>query len=227
AARLLAPFLRTARVPKAHKEILERGIGEYIAVQAFNAERPETRLNLGTLYAGMGRDREAGLAYRQALRLQPRFVPARINLAQLLSEGGREADAVTVLEEGIALDSADASLQHAMGLSLIRRKRQEEALEHLAAAAREAPGVSRYAYVHGVALVSGGNRDAGLKVLAQAQRRHPGDTDILLALVSYHREAGHSKEALAYARSLRDVMPGDPQLERLIGELERGGVSGG
>ncbi|MEA3412373.1 MAG: hypothetical protein U9R74_12655, partial [Pseudomonadota bacterium] len=43
AARLLAPFLRTARVPKAHKEILERGIGEYIAVQAFNAERPETQ----------------------------------------------------------------------------------------------------------------------------------------------------------------------------------------
>jgi len=226
AARVLAPFLRTARVPKAHKEMLEKGIGEYIAVQAFNAERPETRLNLGTLYTGMGRNREAELAYRQALRLQTQFVPARVNLAQLLSEDGREAEAVAVLEEGIALDPTDASLQHAMGLSLVRRKRSREALEYLAAAAREAPEVSRYSYVYGVALVSGGDRDAGLKVLAEAQRRHPGDTDILLALVSYHREAGHRDAALEYARLLRDVMPGDPDLERLIGELERGGSMG-
>ncbi|MCG6868207.1 MAG: tetratricopeptide repeat protein [Gammaproteobacteria bacterium] len=222
AARVLAPFLRAARLPEAYQAMLEKGIEEYISVQAFNAERPETRLNLGALYAETGRVREAELAYRQALRLQPHFIPARVNLVQLLSENGREADAATVLEAGMALDPGDASLQHTMGLSLVRRKRQDEALEHLAAAARAAPEVSRYAYVYGVALVSGGDRDAGLKVLAEAQRRHPGDTDILLALVSYHRDAGHRKEALEYARLLRALTPGDPDLERLIGELEGG-----
>lgn len=52
-------------------------------MQEVNAERPEAQVNLGTLYADQGRAQDAEAAYRKAIRLQPRFVPAYVKMAHL------------------------------------------------------------------------------------------------------------------------------------------------
>jgi hypothetical protein len=46
--------------------------------------------------------------------------------------------------------------------------------------------------------------------------------DTLFALVSYSREGGHEKEALAYARALQALVPNNPAVDQLVRELGDG-----
>jgi tetratricopeptide (TPR) repeat protein len=222
AARLLAA-LPANKLPEQVQGQLAKGIQEYIAVQEFNAERPEAQVNLGTLFADQGQYEDAELAYREAIGLQPRFVPAYVNLAQLLSGLKREQDANGFLRRGLDLNPKNADLQHALGLSLVRQKKTDEALGALARAAELAPDNARYSYVYAVALQSSGKLDQSIQVLEEAHRRHPGDVDTLFALATFNRDGGHPKEALKYARELQALVSDNPLIDRLVRELDGSG----
>ena len=88
-------------------------------------------------------------------------------------------------------------------------------------AAKLAPDNARYAYVYAVGLNSAGKRPEALAVLRAADQRHPYDLEILSALVSMNREAGSTRDALAYARKIAEVLPEDPSVKRMLAELER------
>ena len=214
AARLLASvpaeFLTTEV-----KDRLAEGIDEYIAVQTFNTERPEAQLNLGVLYADLGRDQAAEQAYRQAIARQSQFAPAYVNLAQWLSQRGQEQDAGRLLRQGLSRQPDSADLHHALGLSLVRQQRLDQALVALAKAADLAPENARYGYVYAVALQSGGKLGQAIAVLEDLNQRHPGDLDTLVALISFHREAGNRQRALHYAQALQRLRLSDPSRARV------------
>jgi len=219
AARLLA-VIPPDRLPEQVRGKLAQGIDEYIAVQEFNAERPEAQVSLGTLYADQGRSQDAELAYRKAIELQPNFIPSYVNMAHLLSGLQRERDAEGFLRSGLDLNPKSADLEHALGLSLVRQKRLDEATTALAKAAELAPENARYGYVYAVALQSSGKLDQAIAVLEDAHRRHPGDVDTLVALVTFNRDAGHPKEARHYGQVLRELVPGNPMVEQLVQGLD-------
>ncbi len=150
AARTLAPLPERALGP-TESEAFARAADEYVAGERFNADRPENRVNLGGFFAERGRFMEAEAEFRAALALDPAFVPAWVNLADLMRMRNREADAESILREGLAKAPSDATLHHALGLSLVRQKRNEEALRELKRATELAPDNSRFAYVYGVA----------------------------------------------------------------------------
>ena len=54
AARLLAAVPRE-RLTDAQRTALDQGLMEYVAAERFNADRPESHLNLGLLYAAQRR----------------------------------------------------------------------------------------------------------------------------------------------------------------------------
>jgi tetratricopeptide (TPR) repeat protein len=103
----------------------------------------------------------------------------------------------------------------------VRQQRLRDAIPELAHAARLQPDMSRYAYVYGVALHEAGQVQQALQVLTEAHQRHPADRDILAALVEYYRQAGDRQAAIAWARKLVEVSPGDVQARRLLESLER------
>jgi Tfp pilus assembly protein PilF/cytochrome c553 len=181
---------------------------------------PEAQLNLGTLYADQGRYQDAELAYRKALRLQSRFIPAYVNMAHLLSGLEREQEAGGFLRRGLELNPKSADLEHALGLSLVRQTKPDEAVSELAKAAELAPDNARYSYVYAVALQSEGKLDEAIQVLEVAHRRRPGDVDTLFALVIFNRDSGRPKEALKYARELRELAPDNPSVDQLVRELD-------
>jgi Flp pilus assembly protein TadD len=63
----------------------------------------------------------------------------------------RESDAEAILRQGLEGSPSDATLHHALGLSLVRQKKGEEALQELKRATELAPDNARFAYVYGVA----------------------------------------------------------------------------
>ena len=63
---------------------------EFVAVQRTNDDRPESRTNLGTYFAARGRVAAAETEMRAALALDPTFVPAYVNLADIYRAEQRE-----------------------------------------------------------------------------------------------------------------------------------------
>jgi tetratricopeptide (TPR) repeat protein len=201
---------------------LDQVIAEYRQAQAFNADRAEAHLNLGALDAQLGKFDAAEQAYRTAIRKQPSFMPAYINLADLYRQQGQEDRVEQTLREALKADPGNGDAYHGLGLSLVRQKRLRDAIPELARAAQRRPDVPRYAYVYGVALHETGDTRRALDVLKRAHERHPADREIVVALVEYEAQAGNRNAAIAWARKLVEMSPGDPEARRLLQTLEQG-----
>jgi tetratricopeptide (TPR) repeat protein len=220
AAALLAA-LPAASQPATDRDSFERAVAQFVAAQRLNADRPEARMILGNFYAHCGLATEAEAEDRAALRLAPQFVPAAINLADLYRQLRRDGDGEKVLRSAIAIASNDAGPQLALGLTLIRLKRREEALQELRKAAELESGQPRYAYVYAIALHSAGGIDDSLAVSKNGLAQHPDNRDILSVLVAFNRDARDLVSALEYATHLARITPDDRDLASLVEELRR------
>jgi predicted CXXCH cytochrome family protein len=134
-ASLLAA-VPTASQPPADRDRFERAEAEFIAAQRFSADRPESRSALGSFFAKRGRAADAEAEYKAALRLVPQYAAAAVNLADLYRGIGREAGGESVLRATLIASPQDAGLHHALGLTLVRLKRTDEALDQLHRATR-------------------------------------------------------------------------------------------
>ncbi len=220
AARILAD-VGDDRLSPEQRGLRDKAIGEYVESLRQDFDWPAANVSFGNLRMRQGRPAEAIAAYERALSLDARFVGAYVNLADAYRQQKREADAEGVLRRGLKALPRTADLHFALGLLLVRKGDKAAALAELALAARLAPDNARYSYVHAVGLHSTDRRGEALAVLRSADARHPYDLEILSALVSMNREAGHAKAALPYARKLAEILPGDPNVKRLVDELER------
>lgn len=218
AAELLAAVPATSR-PAADRDMFARAAAEFVAAQTLNADRADARTALGSFFARQGRTGEAESEYRAALRLDPSFAPAAVNLADLYRQLGRDGDGERALREALSGSARDASLHHALGLTLVRLKRTEAALDELRQAAVLDPGQARYAYVYAVGLDSAGRRDDAFAVLKESLRGHPNNLDLLSMAITVSRAKGDVAAALDYAERLARLVPDDRNLSGLVQEL--------
>ena len=171
AARILAPA--ASQLDVEAKNNFTRAANEFIASQRLQADRSENRVALGIFFAPLGRLVEAESEYRASIRLGPQYTPAYVNLADLLRAEGGEAGAEQVLSRGLAVSPRDATLHHALGLSLVRSGKLADALPELERAASLAPDQPHFAYVYAVALRSAGREREAIAVL----KLHPQDKE--------------------------------------------------
>jgi predicted CXXCH cytochrome family protein len=211
AARLLAPAAPSLAAQR--KTSFDQALAEFEAAQAENADRPEALANLGNLYLSRGEVARADAAYRKAIALDARFVPAYVNLADLYRATRRDADAGGVLREGLRNVPNAAALREALGLALVRQGKKPEALAEFAAAAKAAPDEPRYSYIYAIALSDAGRRPEALRLLETAAKSN-GDRDVLLALASFKMEAGDRAGAERHLGALAAINPDDPALAR-------------
>jgi Flp pilus assembly protein TadD len=205
----------------------DRSLDDFFLAQRTNAERPESHVNLGIVNVKRGLLEEARRDYDAALRLAPWFLPAYVNLADLLRLQGKDEEGEAVLRKAMKVDPSNASVHHALGLLLVRQRRTGEALAELGRAATLAPEAPDFAYTYAIGLHSAGRADEALAVLRAAQERSPGARGLLVALVTIHRERGSLREARAWARKLVEAAPGDPSARGLAASLEPPGAEAG
>jgi predicted CXXCH cytochrome family protein len=164
--RLLSPRLRdpvravrleAARVLASgpvSNPVLEAALAEYRQAQEINADRPESRLNLGWLRAREGDPEGAAAHFAAALGLDPTFIPAYVNLADLYRLRGRDVEGERLLRRAASLAPGDARVRYALGLLLVRAGRLPEAVGELAQAVQLEPREPRYAYAYRLAVES-------------------------------------------------------------------------
>jgi len=209
----------TFNQPFSDRTAFERAAVEFVAAQRLNADRPESRSMLGSFYARRGLTGDAEGEYKAALQLSSQYAPAAINLADLYRQLGRDREGESVLRTAIASSRQDAGLHHALGLTLVREHRPDDAMDEFRTATELDPARSRYAYVYAVALHSSGHADDAIKILKGSLVGHPDNRDTLLALVTFSRDAGDIGAALEYADRLSRITPNDNNLSRLADDL--------
>src|SRR5690606_24329056 len=138
AARVLAPV--RADLSARRQADLDAALNEYVAVQRFNADTAEGAFNVAALDAALGNLRDAEAAYRRVIGREPTLPPAYASLADLYRSLGREADAEAVLRAGLDANPDAAALHYALGLSLARSARIDDAIAALERAAALEPG---------------------------------------------------------------------------------------
>lgn len=197
----------------------DKTIAEYVAVQTYSADRPEGRLNLGNLYTARGDPAAAIAEYRKAIAIDPTFVAAYANLADVYRNRGAEGEADLTLREGLARNPRAAVLHHALGLSLVRQKRLPDALPELREANRLAPDDARFAYVYAVALINTGRAKDAQAVVDAAIVRNPYDRSLNVMLVRFDAANGNVDGARARIRRLRELDPESADYDPLEAEI--------
>jgi predicted CXXCH cytochrome family protein len=200
------------QLPDQNRKELERLRNEYLDSLRLNADMPESMLNLGIFLSSSGRPMDAEKAYRQALKLSPKFVPAMLNLADLYRANDMDRIAGPLLEQAIAAAPDQPAAYHALGLLQVRRKNMGPALANLEKAWRLDPQFQRYGYVYGVALYSDNRFDEAIEVLESALAENQGDRELVNALASYYRERGETGKLQKLAEQYPQIFSGSSDL---------------
>lgn len=195
---------------------------ELFSAEMVDADRPEAHLNLGLLDLKRRQPDEAEAQYRTALRLDPGFVPAMVNLADLDRMRGMDQQGAEWLRKAMAIEPDNATIPYALGLLLVRQRNYADALPMLQKASKLAPDSARYARVYAIALNSTGASDQAIAVLEAAHARAPADRDLLITVITIARDRGEVATALRYAKELAGLYPKDNQIRAMVLELEKG-----
>ncbi|MBY6224836.1 tetratricopeptide repeat protein [Ferrimonas balearica] len=213
------PLAQLGQAQAGYQAALE----DYLERLEQNADLPGNRLNLAVVLTRIGQPQQAAAHYRAALAMDPRFLPARLNLVTLLSQMGETAEVSGLLDQGLALsDVADADraqLGYLKALALAESGQIEAALVWLDRTLKWQPTHLRGHYNRALILDRLGRKEEALAALQQGLVLAPASPDLLYASVYLNATLGNLPQALSDLATLRQLRPDDPKLQRLESQL--------
>jgi tetratricopeptide (TPR) repeat protein len=215
-ARLLADVT----LPAESQPAFAQALAEYEAELGLHAERADYLNQVGLLRLRQGRAGEAEEAWDLALRRDPLHGASRLNLADLLRGQGREAATEKLLREGLVLTPEDGLLHYALGFSLVRQARRDEALLSFRKAFAFRPNDPRILHVLAVALEPEDPR-AALELLDEATGAHPFDVELRWAAAIFHARHGNVGSAREHGVRMLEMAPSDQRPRRLLDRIAR------
>lgn len=196
-------------------------IKEYRQSLDVSADAPSTQVAIANLEMQLGHVDAAEQAYLQALRIEPGYVQALINLADFYRETGRESESEPLLKKALRVAPDSGATHHSYGLFLIRQQQYGEAMPYLKAALKQTNAQPRYAYVYAIALDNKNRTKNAIKVLAKANKRWPNQYDLLMTLVLYTEKAGDKNSIYKYLSVLTAIAPNAPYVKQLVKKYSR------
>jgi len=203
ASTLLEINARTLR--PADRRMLAKATAELERARSHAADRGDGLVDLARIALAGRQPRRAEAMLREAIDVDPTFTAAYVNLSDLYRASGRNAESEAVLRDAIDQAADPATVEHALGLALVRFERYDEATEHLRRAYELRPESIRFGYVYAVAQFDRGNPQAAFRALRALERRYPANVQILRLLSDYHRQRGRRALSARYAEKVEEL----------------------
>ena len=182
---------------------------EYTDSQQINADRAPALTNLAGLAVKEERLTDAEALLLSALKLEPYYIPASMNLADLYRATHREKEAAEIILAALKTQQDSPDLNMAYALWLVRDKKLDGAIQYLATAA--ASGNSpHFSYVYALALSQQGKTSEALRELDRAAAMPVYDRNIHIARIDLARQIKRDDLAEKYLHEWRNLDPEDP-----------------
>lgn len=186
----------------------------YLANQTSNLDFPETLTNRAVAQFTMGEFTAAEASLERALEIQPTWVPALLNLADLYRATQRDEQAGALLEQAQEIVPAAADPIYSYALWLTRSQRSSEALAYFEQAVALEPSNIRNTYAYAIALNDQKQATRAIDLLIVLTARFPDDQAVLTALVTMLRDEKRFEEAVIQLDRLIDLRPDDQNLRQ-------------
>lgn len=182
---------------------------EYIDSQQINADRAPALTNLAGLAVKEERLADAEALLLSALKLEPYYIPASMNLADLYRATHREKEAAEIILAALKTQQDSPDLNMAYALWLVRDKKLDSAIQYLATAA--ASGNSpHFSYVYALALSQQGKTSEALRELDRAAAMPVYDRNIHITRIDLARQIKRDDLAEKYLHEWHNLDPEDP-----------------
>ena len=225
AARILARVPQTLFSPedlRTFTQVFEELKLRYTS----NLDRPESHLSLGILAENRNQPADAEKHYRKAVHRESTYVPARMNLATLLSRHGRSKEAEEILREAAELQPSWGQVHYSLGLLLAEdRNRLPEAIRSLERASaywRDNPRVFNNL---AIAYWQSDKIDDAIRAFLQAIKLEPDNPEFVQNMVQLLVQRGRWADALPHARSMARLLPENPQAQAFLAQIERNALA--
>jgi tetratricopeptide (TPR) repeat protein len=205
-----------SRLKEREAKQLSQLIGEYRRSLSLTEDFPSTRTALGMLEWSLGRYEPARAHLESAIEIEPHYLPAILNLADLHRAQGQDMQSVMLLEQAISAAPDSAAASHSYGLLLVRQGKTTDAIEWLERTAHLDDAIPRYAYVHAVALDSLGKTREAVSALSSASERWPNQADLLSLEVMYREKTGMLNGINQALLALSRVAGEDPRVKQWL-----------
>lgn len=201
---------------------LDDALAEYRQRHLANLDRPESHMALGILHEFQREPDHAEKWYRSAIDLDSRFVPGRVNLAQLLNLRSNKAEAEKLLREVVTLAPEWGDGFYSLGLLLAENEaRLPEALTFLALASDKMPLQPRVHYNFALALERLNKPAEAENALLKAYQLDSASPDYGFALARFYLSRQRTAEASLYARKVLLRHPEHAESRALLQHLEQ------
>ena len=171
------------------------------------ARSPATLNDLGSLYLAAGDWAAAIDEYQSAIRLDPRYVLARINLADTFAETGRMREAIEVYRAALSIDPASIDVHLGLAVALLRIGDSAAALAECRAALDVDSNNVQAWHVLAVTLGKSGDRLGAIAAEREALARNAEFAKGWHALGSLLDDAGEIGQAASAYRKALDLDP--------------------
>lgn len=206
AARILAPV--NDKLDAASKQKFDTAIAEYINIQKFNGNRPESYMNTGIVLQEMQKFTDAQQMYELGIKRFPKFEALYINLADVYRNGNRDDLCESTLQKVLAINPSNAVALQSYGFLLVRKNKTDEAISYLKKAADMQPAEADYSYSYAVALFSTGKTKEAVSLLENFQKKNPNNPIIINTLISFYQQMQMQDKANAYNEIRKKVFGG-------------------
>jgi len=186
-----------------------------------NLDRPESHLSLGILSENLGEPHEAEKHYRNAMVRDELFVPARLNLATLLSGQGRNEEAEEFLRESVRLQPTWGQIHYSLGLLIAEdRARLSEAIRSLERAAGYMPENTRVTYNLGIAYWQAQRVGDAARSFLHSIKLSPDNPEFRQRISELYAQNGMWAESVPHLRHLVNLVPDRPDFKAFLRQAE-------
>jgi len=172
-----------------------------------NNELAEAQTSLGLCVLGAGHERIAATQFAKAIELNPNYVDAHLQRANLLRDQGYLEDAKLAYTQALALDPLNPTIITAQAILTARQGRFERAFEQLEPLLDDDPDNLSVALAMSRVAALAGQTDRSLQFASQARTLAPDNPLALSQLIDAHINAGQLDEAGDVLKEARSVAP--------------------
>lgn len=219
AAAQLAPMLKQG-ITADERRSLQQAFDAVLASLNYQADRGWAHTRMGDLYMQLQQPQQAIASYRKAIEVEPVFVPAYLNLADIYRAQSQDNLGSIVLQQALNKGLTAASLYQSMALLNIRQKQYQQAAKTLEKGLTLNPTDVNLLYTASLLHDNAGEVTQAVAKLKTAHELAPARLDILYALVAGYAKLKQYDAALHYTLLLRQLTGPDQQVDNMIQRLQ-------